>query len=390
MNSSSLERSDNQLSEQTTDRSESVPRGLSGAQVAVLALILGGLLGVAGLTSLCLMVWFSHQRFGVDRSAKHGISVKDTSRMGGVVIALFLVVVWTSTVLYPALTGETKGELDWGPSFLILSGLLACIGFIDDLGVGVAPVTRLLVMTLILTGGFILVPTWMPYQLSAFVGGTSTEFEIGLVFASVFVCVGFINAGNMADGANGLFSGICLAFFGCAWVLTADSFYFSLSLVLLSFFVINVLTGNIILGDFGAYGLSALIAFVGFDLFNQGLVGLGFLATLLSYPCVEIVRIFIVRIGNGKSPFVADNEHSHNQLNGYFLNFVKSKTFANSLTGISIAAFSAMPAVFILVLEAQRDEVLSFLVFSLQSLAFFGVHALSKGLKRKDYVSREL
>ena len=52
------------------------PLGLSGAQVAFLALILGGLLGLAGLTSLFIIVWFSHQRFGVDRSAKHGISVK--------------------------------------------------------------------------------------------------------------------------------------------------------------------------------------------------------------------------------------------------------------------------------------------------------------------------
>ena len=86
------------------------------------------------------------------------------------------------------------------------------------------------------------------------------------------------------------------------------------------------------MGDFGAYGLSALIALVGFDLFDQGLVGLGFLATLLSYPCVEIIRIFVVRISKGESPFRADNQHSHNLLNEYFSNLVKSKTsgeFAN-------------------------------------------------------------
>ena len=358
------------------------PAGLSGAQVALLALILGGLLGISGLTSLCLMVWFSHQRFGVDRSAKHGISVKDTSRMGGVAIALFLILVWLATIIFPALV-DPKSSMTWGPSFLLLAGLLACIGFLDDLGMPLTPVIRLLASTLILTVGFIFVPDWMPNQFLGFFGDTSLGFQVGLVAASVFVCVGFINAGNMADGANGLFSGICLAFFVCVWFLTADNFYFSMSLGLLSFFLINVLTGRIIMGDFGAYGLSALIALVGFDLFDQGLVGLGFLATLLSYPCVEIIRIFIVRIGKGESPFRADNQHSHNLLNEYFSNIVKSKTLANSLTGVSIAAFSVMPAVVILFQDGQRNEMLCGLVFGLQCLVFVFVHAVTNKFKPK-------
>ena len=59
------------------------PAGLLGAQVALIgAHSPRGLLGIAGLTLLCLMVRFSHQRFGVDRSAKHGSSVKGTSENG--------------------------------------------------------------------------------------------------------------------------------------------------------------------------------------------------------------------------------------------------------------------------------------------------------------------
>jgi len=376
---------DSAISERTVDQVSALrPAGLSGAQVAFLALILGGLLGVAGLTSLCLMVWFSHQRFGVDRSAKHGISVKDTSRMGGVAIALFLIIVWLVTVVYPALAGDSKSVMTWGPSFLLLAGLLACIGFLDDLGMPLTPVTRLLASTLILTVGFIFVPDWMPNQFLGFFGDTSLGFQVGLVAASVFVCVGFINAGNMADGANGLFSGICLAFFVCVWLLTADNFYFSMSLGLLSFFLINVLTGRIIMGDFGAYGLSALIALVGFDLFDQGLVGLGFLATLLSYPCVEIIRIFVVRIGKGESPFRADNQHSHNLLNEYFSNLVKSKTLANSLTGVSIAVFSVTPAVVILLQEGERNEMLCGGIFGLQCFVFVLVHVVANAFKPED------
>jgi len=321
---------------------------------------------------------------------KHGISVKDTSRMGGVAIALFLILVWLATIIFPALAGDSKSGMAWGPSFLLLAGLLACVGFLDDLGVPLTPVTRLLITTLILTVGFIFVPDWMPNQLLALIGDMSLEFKVGLVAASVFFCVGFINAGNMADGANGLFSGICLAFFGCVWFLTAENFYFTMSLGLLSFFLINVLTGRIIMGDFGAYGLSALIALVGFDLFDQDLVGLGFLATLLSYPCIEIIRIFFVRIRKGESPFRADNQHSHNLLNEYFSNLVKSKTLANSLTGVSIAVLSVMPAVVILFQEGQRNEMLCSVVFGLQCLVFLGAHILinASKLKHQDAFTR--
>lgn len=41
------------------------PAGLLGAQVALIILILRGLLGIAGLTLLCLMVRFSHKPSGL-------------------------------------------------------------------------------------------------------------------------------------------------------------------------------------------------------------------------------------------------------------------------------------------------------------------------------------
>jgi len=138
------------------------------------------------------------------------------------------------------------------------------------------------------------------------------------------------------------------------------------------------------MGDFGAYGLSTLIALVGFDLFDQDLVGLGFLATLLSYPCIEIVRIFVVRIRNGESPFHADNQHTHNLLNEYFSSLVKSKTLANSLTGVSIALFSVLPALGILLQEGQTNELLCGAAFSLQCLVFAIANTMMAASKLKN------
>ena len=82
----------------------------------------------------------------------------------------------------------------------------------DDLGMPLTPVIRLLASTLILTVGFIFVPGWMPNQFLGFFGDTSLGFQVGLVAASVFVCVGFINAGNMADGRMGYLAASALLF----------------------------------------------------------------------------------------------------------------------------------------------------------------------------------
>jgi len=90
-----------------------------------------------------------------------------------------------------------------------------------------------------------------------------------------------------------------------------------------------------------------------------------------------------VRIGKGQSPFHADNQHSHNLLNEYFSNLVKSKTLANSLTGVSIAAFSVTPALVILFQDGQRNEMLCGLVFGLQCLVFVLSHVVTNALKPK-------
>ena len=106
----------------------------------------------------------------------------------------------------------------------------------------------------------------------------------------------------------------------------------------------NILTGRIILGDLGAYSLAAMSVFSAFNLFNQGLVSLFFLASIFSYPCLELLRVIADRLISGRSPFVADNDHLHNQLNFFFQRLIPGSTLSNSLTGLVLALFSALPA----------------------------------------------
>ena len=57
-----------------------------------------------------------------------------------------------------------------------------------------------------------------------------------------------------------------------------------------------------------------------------------FVFSILSYPIIDIVRIFFKRIFNKKSPFVADNNHLHHLLFDVLKSHLK--------TTISITAIS--------------------------------------------------
>ena len=338
---------------------------------------MGGLLGFAGLLSLVLMVWFSHQNFGVDRSAKHGISVKNISRLGGFAIALFAVL-WLagSSLQLNLLSDDVRSQAGVElPGFWWIVLALGLIGLLDDFRVSLSPKARLMACGLILTSGFLFNPELMPQKVLMLFGLAEVAgADLLLIASAVFVGLGFINAANMADGANGLLGTIALAFFVCCWLLTSDTLFFTLCLGLAGFLLINILTGRIILGDFGSYGLAALIIFESFELYDSGYVSLFFLISLLSYPCLEILRIFWVRIRNGRSPFIADNQHSHNLLNTALLKMVSSKTIANSLTGLAIAALSAGPALTLFYFQEQTNEILCSLILLGQAGCFLAAH----------------
>ena len=78
------------------------------------------------------------------------------------------------------------------------------------------------------------------------------------------VLIGFTNAGNIVDSANGLLSSITVGFFVIAYAITAEYFYL-ITLAVMSFAVINIMLNKIILGDLGAFGCSSMIALTSFQ-----------------------------------------------------------------------------------------------------------------------------
>ena len=129
---------------------------------------------------------------------------------------------------------------------------------------------------------------------------------------------GFVNAGNIADGANGLLSMVYTVFFLFLYSIDPSILYSSAIVSLMIFFIYNISTGNIFLGDFGAYFLSAFVAFSSLKIYSEYDISVFLIATILIYPCFEITRTLIVRFITKVSLMSPDNNHLHNYLHNYF------------------------------------------------------------------------
>lgn len=353
-------------------RTIAAPNGLSSSQTILLALLVGFSLGTVGLLALALMVWLSHQRFGVDRSGKHGISVRNTSRLGGLAITLFLTIIWLISLLHPK-TGPAIAlvvPITSLPIYIWPVILIGIVGLADDIGVAIKPSIRLGIMLAVGLVFFFLKPELLPIRLLEVLNIEEDWGIVALTAASSVLLAGFVNAANISDGANGLLSGLCLVFFWVSWELQGDWWSFYLLVILLCFWLINVLTGRIMLGDLGAYALGALIVLEGFNLFDEQGVSPFFLASLLCYPCVELLRVMIVRGLRGRSPLSADNTHLHNLLNSKLRGSLRGNTLPNSLTGILVVLITASPGVMIFNSELQGNSMIALAAFGLQSIVF--------------------
>ena len=193
--------------------------------------------------------------------------------------------------------------------------LIGIIGLADDIGITIKPSVRLSAMLAVGLVFFCLRPELLPNRLLDVLNIESGWSVFVLSAASSILLAGFVNAANISDGANGLLAGLCLVFFWIAWRLQGDGWSFYLLVILLCFWLINVLTGRIMLGDLGAYALGALVVLVAFNLFDEQSVSPFFLASLLCYPCVELLRSYGGQAAQRPIALSADNTHLHNMLN---------------------------------------------------------------------------
>lgn len=307
------------------------------AKLFVMLFLAAFLFGITGLVGMLVMQWVTRQRYAKDEAAKHGISQVNASRLGGVVIIGLAL----SFLLIRFIGGYEFDDV--GPLGIHLWGWLAflstsLLGLIEDIDNDfLSPTLRLIMLTLFFGITFLIWPETIPNNIGyELIDNMMSNPIIGWAIAVIF-CVGFINAINMADGANGLVPGIVFIASVIFNMVIGALVWEILAIVTGVFLLFNVISGRLFLGDAGAYGLGSILVLAGFYSVNTGRISVEFAAVMMCYPCVEVVMSMIRRRVAGRSMFKPDNYHLHNYIHRHLKANLRSRVAANSLTGLTVA-----------------------------------------------------
>jgi hypothetical protein len=142
-----------------------------------------------------------------------------------------------------------------------------------------------------------------------------------------------INAFNLIDGVDGLAGAVALVVstaFGVFFLLNGNPLFVLVSFVLigaiLGFLRYNLSDRNkIFMGDAGSMMVGFLLSFQALAFLELNALetaqfsvtnGPIMVLAVLSYPILDTVRVFVLRIRDGRSPFSADRNHIHHRLLG--------------------------------------------------------------------------
>jgi UDP-N-acetylmuramyl pentapeptide phosphotransferase/UDP-N-acetylglucosamine-1-phosphate transferase len=151
------------------------------------------------------------------------------------------------------------------------------------------------------------------------------------IMISIFTILVIINAYNLIDGIDGLAGGIgaIAAFTFGLWFYNYNQIAlcilaFSLFSSLLAFLVYNFSPANIFMGDTGSLIVGLILSVLTINFVELSFDALPYAfpfrsspamaIAILIIPLADTLRIFTVRILQGKSPFQADRNHIHHQL----------------------------------------------------------------------------
>lgn len=257
----------------------------------------------------------------MDMPGVRKIHDNDTPLIGG--LSLVLIILPLITVANFLLNDS---RYNWPIAiFSLATASIALIGMADDRA-SLSATNRIILTSLTFTAVAAVQPLFNVRFLEFSV--TNPHINVGMAIAPISIffttlcCVGLVNAINMADGKNGLVTGLCLG-----WLMLlatrAPEALLPVILILLaamSVLFISNLRGWLFLGDGGSYGFGAAIAFLtiatynSFDASNDRLLFAEEAMLLFAVPVFDSFRLTFVRMRRGQSPMAGDRDHLHHHL----------------------------------------------------------------------------
>ena len=241
-------------------------------------------------------------------------------------VAFFLVLVLILSLLQALRTPPTGNHLIIGLTFLFMAGLK------DDLVVSSA---KLKFVSQLFAAAFIIFsPELQMTTLHGFWGVFAIPAALGFAIKGLIV-VALINAYNLIDGIDGLASvtGIIISLaYALVFYATGHPYFVLVSLtvagILGAFLRFNFSRDSrkMFMGDGGSMVIGFMIAFLSLKILvmepyaplaQQDFVPenrLLFALAVLFIPIFDTLRVIIIRLRSGKTPFEADRNHMHHVL----------------------------------------------------------------------------
>lgn len=265
------------------------------------------------------IIYIAHLKNMLDTPNVRTVHESLTPRLGGV--AIFAGFMSALTIF---------GDLANGVQQLLAGCIvLFFVGLKDDLVT--ISVTKKFVGQLLATG---IVMFMADVRITSFQGVLGVqELPVGISYAFTFlVIVGITNAINLIDGLDGLAGTIVLIIVGTFgyyfYRYGGDDFsnyaYVAICLIggILGFLRYNFHRANIFMGDTGSLVCGFIVSILTIQFIEMGLrLGQPFASSspsvavgVLFVPLFDTMRVFIVRMLDGRSPFTPDKNHIHHRI----------------------------------------------------------------------------
>jgi len=266
----------------------------------------------------------------VDEPGERRAHHVSTPSLGGIAIfagVIFSIILWTPFNYF--------GDLQY---ILCSFIIIFLIGAKDDID-PISPRIKILAQ---LFAAFILVFT-AKIKITSFYGIFGIQ-ELPLIWSylfSILTIIVIINAFNLIDGINGL-SGSLGALICCTfgtWFLMIDVVElaivaFATAGAIIAFLYYNVTPAKIFMGDTGSLLLGLVCSILAIEFIEQNKIlenSAYFVSSapsvaigILILPLFDTMRVFVLRIIKGKSPFSPDKTHIHHLLLNTGLNHMQS------------------------------------------------------------------
>lgn len=238
------------------------------------------------------------------------------------------------------------GQMSLGIQQLLAGSLIIFfVGVKDDIN-GVSVFKKFFVQ--VLAAGIVLF--YADIRISSFQGFMGVyDLEVGMSYAFSFLVILCItNAVNLIDGVDGLAGSIVIVIcmgFGTFFYLYGESSYayvcFALTGAMVGFLRYNLLNARVFMGDTGALVSGFIISILAIHFIEMDKVASApaIAIGILFIPIFDTIRVFIIRVYRGVSPFMPDRNHVHHYLCDLGLSHIQV-VIVLVLINLSIIAFT--------------------------------------------------